>query len=51
LISSDKDFGNKVFREHRPHRGVIKSMSMGRLSTEAKIIHHTYTIEQWNKQS
>jgi predicted nuclease of predicted toxin-antitoxin system len=23
LISSDKDFGNKVFREHRPHRGVI----------------------------
>ncbi|WP_309740014.1 DUF5615 family PIN-like protein [Chamaesiphon sp. OTE_20_metabat_361] len=23
LISSDKDFGNKVFREHREHRGVI----------------------------
>ncbi len=23
LITNDKDFGNKVFREHRPHRGVI----------------------------
>jgi predicted nuclease of predicted toxin-antitoxin system len=23
LISSDKDFGNMVFRELRPHRGVI----------------------------
>ena len=23
LITSDKDFGEKVFREHRPHRGVI----------------------------
>jgi predicted nuclease of predicted toxin-antitoxin system len=23
LISSDKDFGDKVFREQRPHRGVI----------------------------
>jgi predicted nuclease of predicted toxin-antitoxin system len=23
VISSDKDFGNKVFREHREHRGVI----------------------------
>ncbi len=23
LISSDKDFGNKVFRENREHRGVI----------------------------
>ncbi len=23
LITSDKDFGNQVFREQRPHRGVI----------------------------
>ena len=23
LITNDKDFGEKVFREHRPHRGVI----------------------------
>jgi predicted nuclease of predicted toxin-antitoxin system len=23
LISSDKDFGDKIFREQRPHRGVI----------------------------
>lgn len=23
LITNDKDFGNKVFRERRPHRGVV----------------------------
>jgi len=23
LVTNDKDFGNKVFRERRPHRGVI----------------------------
>ena len=23
LITNDKDFGEKVYREHRPHRGVI----------------------------
>lgn len=23
LITNDKDFGEKVFREHRPHHGVI----------------------------
>jgi len=23
LVTNDKDFGNKVFRERRPHRGVV----------------------------
>jgi predicted nuclease of predicted toxin-antitoxin system len=23
LITNDKDFGDKVFRERRPHRGVV----------------------------
>jgi predicted nuclease of predicted toxin-antitoxin system len=23
LVTNDKDFGNKVFREHLPHRGVV----------------------------
>src|SRR5438045_4192726 len=23
LITNDKDFGEKVYREHRPHRGII----------------------------
>ena len=23
LITNDKDFGEKIYREHRPHRGVI----------------------------
>lgn len=23
LITNDKDFGEKVFKEHRPHRGVV----------------------------
>jgi predicted nuclease of predicted toxin-antitoxin system len=23
LITNDKDFGEKVYREHRPHRGIV----------------------------
>ena len=23
LITNDKDFGDKVFREHKPHRGIV----------------------------
>jgi hypothetical protein len=30
---------------------IAKSMSMGKLSTEARIFRHTYTIAQWNKQN
>ncbi len=33
LISNDKDFGEKIFREHRPHKGVI----LLRLSDERSV--------------
>ena len=33
LITSDKDFGDKVFREQRPHRGVILLRIENQLST------------------
>jgi predicted nuclease of predicted toxin-antitoxin system len=23
LITNDKDFGDKIFRDHRPHRGIV----------------------------
>lgn len=30
LITSDKDFGDKVYRDQCPHRGVIDSSAFGK---------------------
>lgn len=41
LVTNDKDFGEKVYRERRPHRGVIFS----RLEDE-RIANKTFVLKQ-----
>jgi predicted nuclease of predicted toxin-antitoxin system len=51
LISSDKDFGNKVFREQRPHQGVILLRLENEQSANKIALYPGITIEIDNLDS
>lgn len=45
LITNDKDFGERVFRDHRPHRGVIfmrleDERSSSKIEALRKLLEH-----------
>ena len=46
LITSDKDFGDKVFREQRPHRGVILLRIENQLSTNKIALFNIFLFVQ-----
>lgn len=49
LISNDKDFGERVFRERRPHRGVI-FMRLENERTQVKIRVLRQLIERYGER-
>lgn len=49
LITSDKDFGEKVYRENRPHRGVILlRLENERSTNKIKTLQHL--LESYSEQ-
>ncbi|MFN6568675.1 DUF5615 family PIN-like protein [Dendronalium sp. ChiSLP03b] len=49
LITSDKDFGEKVYREQRPHRGIIL-LRLGNDRSDNKIKTLQRLLENYSEQ-